>query len=136
MVIPDEGKVYFNDVALGVQAAEDLIIRLFNNNYIPDNASTASSFSNATFAGSGPITILTTDWPGSVIVANVAVNTLPTPPEWTHGGGAAETVYGWYALTSVSGLVAMAQRFDTARNMTSGSTESLDPFAVSAKTFA
>lgn len=136
MIVPNEGKVYFNDTALGVSPAEDLVFRLFQNNYTPVNGSTAGSFTAATFTGSGAITILASAWPGAVLVGDVAVNTAPTPPEWTHGGGAAQTVYGWYALTSVTGLVAMAQRFDAARVLTSGSKESLDPAAVSLKTFA
>lgn len=136
MVIPNEGKVYFNDTALGVSAAEDLVFRLYTNDYVPGNGSTAANFTPATFAGSGAITILTTDWAGAAIVANVARNTPATAPEWTHGGGAPETVYGWYALTSITGLVAMAQRFDNARVMNPGSIESLAPAEWSVKTFA
>jgi hypothetical protein len=135
MVIPNEGKAYWLDTALGVSPPEDLIVRLYNNNYTPVDASTAVSFSNATFAGSGPFTVLSTDWAPSAIVADVAEAEATPHPQWTHGGGAAELVYGWYALTSITGLVACAQRFDAARNMTSGSVESLDPFKLKLKTF-
>lgn len=136
MLIPNEGKVYFNDTALGVSAAEDLVFRLYSNDYVPVNGSSAVNFTAATFTGSGAITLLTTDWAGAAVVANVGVNTSTNIPEWTHGGGASQVVYGWYALTSITGLVAMAQRFDNARNMTPGSIESLDPATFSLKTFA
>ena len=136
MVIPDEGKAYWLDTALGVSPAEDLVVRLYQNNYTPVDGSTAGSFTAATFTGSGAITVNAADWAASVIVANVAQSDATPFPTWTHGGGASQTVYGWYALSSVTGLVVAAQRFDAARNMTSGSTEALDPFRLKLKTFA
>lgn len=133
MVITNDGKVYFNDTALGVSAAENLIFYLYTNNYTPVDGSTLVNFTLATFAGSAGFTVLTTDWPGSVIVANVAVNTLATPPSWTHGGGAPQTVYGWVAKTAVSGLAVMAQLFTTSYVMSSGATIALDPADWTAK---
>lgn len=136
MVIPNEGKQYWLDVALGIRAAEDLVVTLYVNNYTPVDGSTAGDFADATFAGSAPITVAVADWAASAIVANVAQADATPFPEWTHGGGGAQVCYGWYAVTDTGGEVAMAQRFDTARNMTSGSTESLDPFRLKLKTFA
>jgi hypothetical protein len=135
MVIPNEGKAYLLDVALGVAPAEDLVVRLYQNNYTPVDGSTAGSFTAGTFTGSGAITVPQANWSASVIVSDVAQSDATPFPSWTHGGGAAQTVYGWYALTSVTGLCVMAQRFDAARNMTSGSTEALDPFRMKSKTF-
>lgn len=136
MVIPNEGKQYWLDVALGISPAEDLVVALYSNNYTPVDGSTAGDFTAATFTGSGAITLTPLDWGVAVIVANVAENETGVPPEWTHGGGAAQVVYGWFALTSISSVVAAAQRFDASRNMTPGSIESLDPFKLKLKSFA
>lgn len=136
MVIPNEGKEYFLSVALGLIPAESFDVQLYSNNYTPVDGSTAVDFTAATFAGAGVITVGPGDWSVPATVANVAESDATPAPEWTHGGGAAQTVYGWFAVTNVTGVVAMAQRFDASRNMNSGSVESLDPFRLKLKTFA
>lgn len=136
MVVPNEGKLYFSDVTFGVELAEDLEFQLYSNNYTPVDTTTAGDFTPATFTGAGVFTVLTTDWIGAAISANVAEQETLNVPTWTHGGGAGQTVYGWFAVTAVGGVVAMAQRFDAARTLTSGSIESLDPAIAKLKTFA
>lgn len=135
MVIPDEGKEYWLNVLVGLAGMEDLNVQLYSNNYTPVDGSTASDFTAATFTGSGVYQVVLADWGVVAVVANVAQVDATPPPEWTHGGGAAQVVYGWFAVTDVGGVVAMAQRFDSSRNMTPGSVESLDPFRLKLKTF-
>jgi len=135
MVIPNDGKTYFLQKALIGGSAEDWEVQLYSNNYTPLDTSVPGDFTAATFTGSGVYTVAVGDWSAPVIVADVAEMTATPPPEWTHGGGAAQTVYGWFAVGATSGDMKAAQRFDAARNMNSGSVESLDPFTVKLKTF-
>lgn len=138
MVIPNEGKLYWLDRALNPDAnpGEELRVILYTNNYTPVDGSAAGSFTAATFTGSDPWSLLPGDWPAAAIVANVAESTYPDTPTWTNTGATTELCYGWYAVTLLGGIVAAAQRFDSPRNMTPGSVETLDPFKIKLKTFA
>jgi len=136
MVIPNEGKAAFLSIIFDPPAVEDFVVELYQNNYTPVDASVIGDFTVATFTGSGPVTITSADWGAPVIVSDVGEITLTAPPTWTHGGGAAQTVYGWVMYGHDTLNVYAAQRFDVARNMTSGSIESLDPFKIKLKTFS
>jgi len=136
MVIPNDGKNNFLLMMMEGGAVEDVNVALFTNDYTPVDGSTILSFTAATFTGSDPVTIEPTDWDAPAVVANVAQIDATDPPTWTHGGGAAQLCYGWFMYGVTSNTVYAAQRFDAARNMTTGSVESLDPFRFKLKTFA
>ena len=136
MVIPDEGKQYWLDVALGIATAEDFNVQLYTNNYTPVDGTTATDFTAATFTGSGAFVVAPGYFSASVIVANVAESDAVPFPTWTNSGATTETCYGWYAVSDISGVVVAAQRFDNARVMSPGATEDLDPFRIKLKTFA
>jgi hypothetical protein len=135
-VILNEGKKYFAKRCFDGSVAEALDIVLYTNNYTPVDASVLANFTLATFTGSAPVNVATTDWGAPAIVANVAEITATPVPSWTNTGATTELCYGWVAVGAVSGLAYFAQRFDAARNMTPGSTESLDPFIERLKSFA
>lgn len=136
MVIPNDGKQNWLLMAVEGGAQEDFEVRLYTNDYIPLDNATILSFTAATFAGSGGVTITPADWDAPAVVANVAQIDASNPPTWTHGGGAAQLCYGWYMFGVTSNAVYAAQRFDAPRNMTAGSVESLDPFRFKMKSFA
>lgn len=115
---------------------QDLILRLYKNDYTPIDTSNEEDFTPATFTGSGGITIERADWDALSIVSNVAVLPLPTAPAWTCTAGGPETVYGWYLVTADSNQSVFAQRFATPRVMDVGSVETLDPFQIKLKSFA
>jgi len=135
MVIPNAGKEMFLDRCMTGGSYEDVKVELYTNNYTPIDTSVTADFTAATFTGSGPITLTAGDWDAVVIVSNVAEQQALVAPEWTHGGGAAQVCYGWFMYGDSTGTIYAAQRFDTARNMTPGSIESLDPFKFKLKTF-
>jgi hypothetical protein len=136
MVIPNEGKVLALVTIFDPPTIEDFVIELYQNNYTPVDTSVIGDFTPATFTGAAPITVTPASWDAPVVVADVAEIELLTPPSWTHGGGAAQIVYGWFMYGADTLNMFAAQRFDVPRNMTSGSIESLDPFKIKCKTFA
>lgn len=136
MVIPNEGKVLALVTIFNPPTIEDFVIELYSNNYTPVDASVIGDFTPATFTGAGPITVGPADWDAPVVVSDVGEISLTVPPSWTHGGGASQIVYGWFMYGHDTLNMFAAQRFDVARNMTSGSTETLDPFTIECKTFA
>lgn len=136
MMVPNEGKLFWAGVASGQVPFCDFEVQLYTNNYTPVDGSTAADFTPATFTGSGVWTVAEADWNMPALVSNEAITDATPAPTWTHGGGAAQVCYGWFAVEVDNGAVVMAQRFDVARNMTSGSIESLDPFEFRLKTYA
>lgn len=137
MVIPDEGKTVALDTEMKSSgtASETWHVRLYSNNYTPVNSSTASDFTEATFTGYAEVDIAPSDWGASAIVSNVAYSTSGVTPAFTCSGGSPQTVYGWYAVGATSGKVRAAQKFDTARVMSTGATETLNPAKMALKTF-
>jgi len=136
MVVPNEGKAQFLAIIFDPPAAEDFVIELFKNDYTPDDDSVIGDFDFADFTGAGPVVIGPADWDAPAVVGDVAEIELLVAPAWTHGGGAAQVVYGWLMYGADTLNAYCAQRFDVPRNMTSGSIEALDPFKIKCKTFA
>jgi len=138
MVIPNEGKLILlnNAMCVNTPGPEDFELALFVANVAVADASTFADFTLATFTGGSPIAISRASMPTPTIVSNVAVTTRATPPSWTNTGATTETAYGWILYGATSGKVIAGQNFDTARVMSPGSVETLDPFVFKLKTFA
>lgn len=138
MVIPNEGKLLFLNRALisDPADAEDYVVRLFQNDYFPDDDSTDGLFDECDFSGYVPFDVGAADFSLPVIVADIAVSIAGTPPSFTCTDLSPQTVYGWYMEGVDTGTVYAAARFDAARVMVNGSTETLDPFQFKLKTFA
>jgi len=136
MVVPNEGKVQFLATIFYPPTVENFVIELFKNDVTPDDDSVIGDFDVADFAGAGPWVVGAADWDPAIIVGDVGEVSLTVPPTWVHGGGAAQVVYGWIMYGEDTLNLFCAQRFDVPRNMTSGSSESLDPFTIKLKSFA
>lgn len=137
MVIPNEGKLIWLDWAMqnAGSPTEDYSLRLYSNNYTPVDGTTETDFTESAFTGYVRVNIDQADMGGSGLVGNVAVSECDFVPVFTCTGGAPELAYGWYLIGRTSGTVLAAQRFDAARTMASGATESIDPFTLSLETF-
>ncbi len=138
MVCTNDGKLYFLSLAMGVDlfGADDWTLRLFANDYTPEDASVTADFTEASFTGYVEWGIPAGSMPAPTIVADVAESDLTPPPFFTCTGGAPETVYGWYLTADGSGDTLLAQRFEDPREMVPGAVESLDPFKIKLKTFS
>lgn len=137
MVIPNEGKLKILEEIFRSEAArESFVLDLFQNNETVDDASVAADFDVATFTGYVEVEIDRADWGAAVIAANIGQITKTTAPTFTCTGGASQTVYGWMLVGADSGVMYAGQNFDVPRVMSTGTTESLDPFRIKDKTFA
>lgn len=135
MVIPNEGKQLWLEWALPGDGTsfEDFEINLFSNDYTPVDGSTDSDFTAATFGGYAQVDAERADFGAPSISSNVAYSLLSFVPTFTQTSGSPQTVYGWWMRGATSGIVLAAQRFDTARVMAIGATETLDPFRIGLK---
>lgn len=138
MVVTDDGKEFtLAELLAGLAAdAPDLRFRLYQNNYTPVDGSTPSDFTDATFTGYAEVALsFAAGWSVS-IAANIAYLTKSAPITFTCTGGSAQTIYGWYIYNADDTTVWCAQKFTTARSMTPGATESIDPTRFALKSFA
>lgn len=94
---------------LNVEAAEDLILRLFKNNQIPADADTEADYTEATFIGYAPVTLDALDW--TITEANPAVATQPPQEFRSTQGGQDQGIYGYYVVGADSGRLKWAERF-------------------------
>lgn len=136
MVIPNEGKTKWLDAAVLLSGGSDTVfnVKLYQNNYTPVDGSTAADFTEATFTGYTAVALTRSTFGAAAITSNVAYSTYPTPPAFNCTGGSSQTIYGWYMVGATSGKVYAAQKFDTARTLSPGASETLDPFKIALET--
>ena len=138
MLIPDEGKLLWLYWALCTDGSdlEDFTLRLYKNNFTPDDNTVLADFTEATFGGYGAVGIARASMGTPTIVSHVAESTRSSAPVFTCTSGSSQTVYGWYLESNTTNKCVATQAFDTPRVMSPGATESIDPFKMDLKTFA
>ena len=104
-VVTDSGKA----IALQRFLAEDETLKLFVNNVTPAEGDTAASYTEMSTQGYASKALTGTSWtvtPGAPSSASYAQQT------WTFDGtGGATTVYGYFVVQAVSGILMFAERF-------------------------
>jgi hypothetical protein len=111
--IPDEGEEDMLDTLF----AGDKSLRLFQNNFTPNNASVLLDFTVADFAGYANITLTGGSWtttPGAPSVAAYAEQTFTRTTT-----GAVQTIYGYYIVNAGGTKVWAYEKFATAQAVTS-----------------
>lgn len=107
LVTTTEGEVQILNVLFGKTAAETLSVRLFVNDYIPVEASTLSSFVEASTYGYTPLTVSASSW-----TLTAGDPTYGTTPELMFPfSGPAGNMYGYFVVGTTSGKVYWAERF-------------------------
>lgn len=126
IVTPDEGETELMDKMLkkALTVNEDYLLDLYQNNYTPDQSSTAASFTVSTFGGYSQKILTRSGFNSAVLVGDVAKSQYGTDQVWTCTSGS-ENAYGYYIRGATSGKVLWAQRFDAARAMSAGAVETL-----------
>lgn len=132
MVIINTGKLKLIDWMLRDTGAglEALVVKLFSNNHVPTPGDVIGDYTEATFTGYAAVTVARSGYGAPSLDGDEAVITATSPPTYSCTGGGGQTCYGWYAVGATSGVLIAAQRFDSARAIIAGSSESLSPFAV------
>ena len=110
LVLTNEGEVKILSIAFGKDAQENLTLKLFTNNYTPVEASTASSFTEATGYGYAAASITASDW---TLVAGDPTYATNIEKVFSFTG-ALGTVYGYYLIGATSGKVYWAEKFTNA----------------------
>ena len=104
---------------------ESYILKLYQNNYTPDDSAATGSFTEATFTSYAAITLTRAGWFASVIVSTHAETSYATQ-SWTCGASG-NTIYGYYVTGATSGTVLWAELFATSRSLQSSDVLNLTP---------
>ena len=111
LVTPNEGQLELmaNMLITSGFTGYDYLIDLYQNNYTPVQASTASDFTIATFSGYSQVTATRADFVTPTTVSNQATTSLSTNPlTWTCGV-TGNTIYGYLVRSALSGKVLWAE---------------------------
>lgn len=115
LLMPNRGEVITLAGIVNKSSAgspQNLILRLFTNNYTPVDGSTEDNFTQATFSGYYPRTLTGSSWTitsGAPSYATYAIQTFTAA-----SGSQNQNVYGYYLIQQTSGWIMWAERFSDA----------------------
>lgn len=111
LVIPNAGEADALAYYVAKQPVDQLVLRLYTNDYTPVAGSTAVSFTEAVGGGYAAIVLTGADWTivgGSPSLASCAKQTFTC-----NGSAASQVIYGYYLTRENTGTIAHAERFAT-----------------------
>ena len=128
LVVPNEGEIeLLKKCLINTTDTEDFLLRLYKNNYAPDENTTLTSFTEANFTNYAEKTITRGDWtnPPTMDPMNKAQCQVSIQ-SWTCGL-TGNTVYGYYIVGSVSNKILWAEQFNVARVLADGDILNVTP---------
>ncbi len=117
LVTPNVGELELLDKLLkdALSTNENYILKLYKNDYTPDDSSAPGSFTEADFTNYAAKTLLRATWNAAVTVSNKAESSYGSSPQSWTCGASGNTIYGYYVTGSTSAVVLWAERFSTSR---------------------
>lgn len=111
LVIPNAGEADALAYYVAKQAVDQLVLRLYTNDYTPVAGSTSGSFTEAVDGGYAAIVLTGLDW---TIVGGAPSLATCTKQTFTCDGSApAQVIYGYFLTRENTGTIAHAERFAT-----------------------
>jgi len=110
LVVPNASEAIMLQYITNNDAPENLVIRLYSNNFTPIEASTVVQFVEVTGGGYAQQNLIAGSW---TIVTGNPSQAEHTEITWTFTGatGAGGNVYGYYVVRAVGGELMWAERF-------------------------
>lgn len=106
---------------------ENYILKLYQNNYTPDDTSAPGSFTEANFTNYAAITLTRSGWNSAVVVSNKAETSYGSVPQSWTCGASGNTIYGYYVVGATSSVVLWAELFSTSRVLANQDVLNLTP---------
>jgi hypothetical protein len=123
LVLPTEGLTDQLDYILSapIPGVLDWMLVLFVNDLIPDESTVYADLEIATFNGFTPVQMNRSAWTPAIIDGIHAVSTWGTSPKTWTCTSAPQPIYGYAAVTMVSPVIRIVERFaDTVPLVTGG----------------
>ena len=117
LMVPREGELELLDKMLkdALSTDENYILKLFKNDYTPDQDDANNSFTEATFTAYVARTLLRVSWNSAVTSTTKAESSYGTAPEsWTCGTNG-NTIFGYWVEGSADNDILWSERFASSR---------------------
>lgn len=113
LIVPDAAEAVFVLATVKGEAPDPpRKIRLFKNDLVPDAETVIGDVTPADFDGAAAITLDPDEWQSPVNVGGRAETQYGTvAQQWTNGGGASQTVYGYYCTNEAGDVLLWVERF-------------------------
>lgn len=112
LVLANVGETITLEAMVAKTAGQNLVLRLYKNNYIPVEASTAANFTEADFTGYSPVTLTAANW--NTVAGDPSTLDYAKQSFTSSVGGQSQEVYGYYLTQVTSGKLVWAERFTSA----------------------
>lgn len=99
---------------------EDYILKLFQNDYTPDQTTAPGSLTEANFTSYAAKTLTRSGWNSAVTVSNKAESSFGSAAQSWTCGTTGNTIYGYWVTGATSNAVLWAERFAVSRVLASG----------------
>lgn len=106
--VPNQGEEAFLDLILAV----NYTLRLFSNDVAVSESLTEASFTEATFTGYAALALTGGSWTSTP--GDPGVGTYAQQSFVRSSTGAAQSIYGYYVVTTAGGLLRWYEKFDNA----------------------
>lgn len=127
LIVPNEGEIeLLKKLLINTADTENYILRLYQNNYTPDENTTLLSFTEADFSNYAEVTLARSDWATPTLDGNNKASSSVSQHYWTCGL-TGNTVYGYYVVGETSGKVLWSERFGSLRVLSDGDVLFLTP---------
>lgn len=105
--VPNVGENIALEAFVNKTSPQNGVLRLFVSNTTPSDTDTAGTYTEATFPGYAAITLTGASW-GAASAGTITYGSQQTFS--CTGGGASESVYGYYITQASSGILMWSER--------------------------
>lgn len=110
LVFSQTGMGVIGELVTNVETAEDLTLRIFQNDLTPTSASVVGDFTEADFTGYAAVNLTAANWGKSL--ASTVVLLYNTAVAFTSSAGEqAQDIYGYYVTRTTTGDLVYSERF-------------------------
>lgn len=110
LLVPDQGEEIILKAFLNITAPQDLVLKLYKNDYTPVDGSDEADFTEADFTGYAHIDLTAGSW----VITLDAPSEAAYPQQTFSASGLTDPtqqVYGYYVIQVTSGKLIWAERF-------------------------
>ncbi len=125
IVVCNAGEIFLLEAAMKTSSPENLVLKLFANDYTPIPTSTAGSFTEASFSGYSAASLSRSSWTSAS--TNGSGKAEISYPVQTFSATSSQTIFGYYVVGATSGNLVYAERFGSPRSLISGDTLNVSP---------
>ena len=104
--VPDVGENIALEAFVNKTAGQNQLLKLYQNNITPSDTDTAATYTEATFTGYAAISLTGASW-GAAAAGTITYSAQQT---FTSSGVVSNTIYGYYIVQAVSGILMWSER--------------------------